>query len=816
MKLKRVLHWTILIIISGWLNCSYAQQKIDIKGVVSDSESGEALPYTNVTVWGTHRGAITNSDGYFVLVNEPVGIITLVVRYLGYHPETVIVHNHPDSSKTLNIKMTPSVIELEGATVTYDAEMLDVSGKDISRITLSPRQLLQLPSVGEVDVFRSLQLLPGITGASDGESGLYVRGGTPDQNLVLFDGMTIYHVDHFFGFFSAFNSDAIKDIQIFKGGFPAEYGGRISSVVNITGKTGHQTRTQIGLGANLLSAHANVEIPLWEKGTFLFAARRSYTDFIRSPLYESIYELMTGDAPPPTSGPGQGPNVQGGPQSGDIQAAQFQPDFYFYDLNSKLTISPTSKDIMTISFYSGKDDLDKSQDFSDMPLQDIESDLEVQLETTDLNKWGNLGISGKWARQWNSRLHTDLLAAHSRYFSTYDKNMVLSALSTLPDDDSTGSNVGFVSASLEDNLVKDITYRLDAVYFASRSHTIKSGLWLSQFHSKYDFILNDTIQLLDRDDKCWLSAFYVQDKWQIGKNEITAGLRFSNYENTGKWYWEPRIAVTVPVNSKFSVKAAWGYYYQYVNRIINENVLEGSRDFWILSDDNLKPSFSEHLIIGTSYETSNWLFSIEGYYKFMDNLFEFSRRFTGRADYADYFFIGEGIAKGIELLVQKKYGKISGWIGYTLGKVEHTFSAFNDGEPFPADNDRRHEINMVAKYSLGRWTFATTGVFATGKAYTAPESQYVLKMLNDELISYIHVGDKNSYRLPEYFRIDLSASRQFEFEAWRMQAGLSIFNITNHKNVWYREYNLQTIPVTVTDALMLGFTPTIYLQINRK
>jgi ferric enterobactin receptor len=816
MKINVVFLWIALILINGLWNRAYCQQKNDIRGFVRDAESGEALPYANVTVKNTYRGAITSSDGYFVLVNEPVGTCILVVRYIGYYPETVEVYNHPDSSATLDIKMKPTIFELEGATVTYDAEMLDVSGKDISRITISPRQLIQLPSVGEVDVFRSIQLLPGITGASDGESGLYVRGGTPDQNLVLFDGMTIYHVDHFFGFFSAFNADAIKDIQIYKGGFASEYGGRISSVVNITGKTGHQTRAQYGVGANLLSTHAYIELPLWSKGTFLLAARRSYTDFIRSPLYESIYKLMTGDKPPPSSRPGQGSNVQGGSSSGNIQAAEFQPDFYFYDLNSKLTFNPSSKDIVTVSFYSGKDDLDKSQDFTDIPLQDVESDVAVQLETVDLTKWGNLGVSGKWSRQWGSRLHTDLLAAFSKYFSTYDKNMSLSVLSTLPDDDTTSGSVGFVSAYFEDNLVNDITYRLDMTYNISQFHKIKSGFWLSQFHSTYDFTLNDTIQLLDKNDRGILAAFYLQDRWQIKKNEITAGLRVSNYENTGKFYLEPRLALTVPVTSKFSFKAAWGYYYQFVNRIINENVLEGSRDFWILSDENLKPSFSEHKILGLSYETTNWLFSIEGYHKSMKNLFEFSRRFTGQADYSDYFFIGDGTAQGIEVLVQKKYGKLSGWIGYTLGKVYHTFSAFNDGEPFPADNDRRHEVNLVSKYTLGKWTFSSTGVFATGKAYTAPESQYVLEMLNGEKISYIHVGDKNSYRLPEYFRIDLSISRQFEFEAWNMQTGFSIFNLTNHKNVWYREYNLETIPVTVTDALMLGFTPTFYIQFNKK
>jgi len=256
--------------------------KSDIKGYVKDAKSGEALPFANIVLKGTNRGTTTNTDGYFVLVNVPVGICSLQVHYIGYESQMVSFENTPKGLPPIVIKMQPKVIEVEGVTVTAEAEMLDASSKQISQITFSPRQLSSLPSIGEVDVFRTMQLLPGISGANEGESGLYIRGGTPDQNLVLFDGMTIYHVDHFFGFFSAFNADAIKDIQLYKGGFPAEYGGRISSVVYLTGKTGDKNKRQLGYGANLLSAHVFFETPLWDKGTFLIAGRRSYTDFIRS------------------------------------------------------------------------------------------------------------------------------------------------------------------------------------------------------------------------------------------------------------------------------------------------------------------------------------------------------------------------------------------------------------------------------------------------------------------------------------------------------------------------------------------------------
>jgi len=796
--------------------------KSDIKGYVKDAKSGEALPFANIILKGTNRGTTTNTDGYFVLVNVPVGLCSLQVHYIGYESQMVRFENLAKGLPPFVVKMQPKVIEVEGVTVTAEAEMLDASSKQISQITFSPRQLSSLPSIGEVDVFRSMQLLPGISGASEGESGLYVRGGTPDQNLVLFDGMTIYHVDHFFGFFSAFNADAIKDIQLYKGGFPAEYGGRISSVVNLTGKTGDKNKKQFGYGVNLLSAHAFFETPLWDKGTFLIAGRRSYTDFIRSPLYDSIYELMTGEEDGGATG---GPvSFGGGGRFGGNQArGEFKPSFYFYDLNGKLTYNPTSKDILTFSFYNGKDDLDKSQTYAGSGFRMRGTDTQASFATTDFTRWGNLGFSGKWSRQWTDRFHVDLLAASLKYFSEYDRSAGMTSLAPVAGD-SVNQRRSFSNATTEDNTVKDFSYKLDADWQMTQFLRFDVGLHASQFDNKFTAIRNDSIEILSRDNQSWLYSAYLQNNWKIGNFDVTLGLRGSKYKQTNKLYYEPRGSFNFQLIKKLQLKGAWGQYYQFVNRITNEDVTQGARDFWLLANEDINPSFAEHRIIGLNYENTKYVFSIEAYQKDLKDLIEFSRRYVvagssprdRRYMPVDNFFIGTGEAKGIELLLQKKRGALTGWLGYTLGKVDYNFPAINNGLTFPANHDRRHEVNFVAKYTLGVYTFAATWVFASGSPYTAPESQYYIPLLDGENYSYIHVSDKNANRLPDYHRLDLSASRRFSWGNWSTEVGLSIFNVYNHKNIWYRDYNLDTVPIAITDVLMLGFTPTLYIQMNLK
>ncbi|MBN1349224.1 TonB-dependent receptor [candidate division KSB1 bacterium] len=811
--------WT-LISITPHLHARKAPSKSNIKGYVRDARSGEALPYANITLKGTHIGTASNLDGYFVLVNIPVQVCSLQVNYIGYIGRMIEVQPiHRD--EPLVISMKPTVIEVEGITVTAQAEMLDANPTEVSKITFSPRQLSTLPSTGEADIFRTIQLLPGISGVSDGSSGLYVRGGTPDQNLVLFDGMTIYHVDHFFGFFSAFNADAIKDIQLYKGGFPAEYGGRISSVVNLTGKTGHQSRTQFSYGINLLSARGIFELPLSNWGTFLIAGRRSYTDFIRSPLYDSIYGLMTGEE----NGGAVGGPVRGGggPMRGNQMQTEFKPSFYFYDLNSKLTLRPSSKDILTFSFYNGRDDLDKSQDMSDMDLRFPDSGASASLETTDFTRWGNLGFSGKWSRHLSDRLHADLLAAHSNYFSDYDRKAEFSGITPVHND-SMANRRNFDNASKENNEVWDTTYKIDFDWQASSSHRFDVGYQLSNFKNEFSSFRNDSILIFSRNSEALLNAAYAQDKWTIKSAELTLGLRGSHYDRTNKLYYEPRASLVIPVFKNVNLKGAWGQYYQFVNQFSNEDVTQGARDFWLLADEDFDPGFAEHRILGINYEDKNYVFSVEAYQKKLENMIEFSRRAVaagvppGQRQFmpVDNFFIGTGDAKGVEFLLQKKRGALTGWLGYTLGRIGHNFPAISNGITFPANHDRRHEVNLVAKYQIGVWSLAATWVFASGSPYTAPESQYYIPLLDGSSQSYIHVSDKNANRLPDYHRLDISGSRKWESDHWETEIGVSIFNLYNHSNIWYRDYNLDTVPLTITDVTMLGFTPTVYIQMNLK
>lgn len=789
--------------------------RADIKGYVRDADSGEALPFANISVENTTRGTTTNADGYFILVGEPVGKVQLVVRYIGYEGQLIHIDNKPGLD-VLEINLKTKILQVDGVSVTANAELMSTN-TDISQIRLSPRQLSTLPSIGETDIFRSLQLLPGVSGVGDGGSGLYVRGGTPDQNLVLFDGMTIYHVDHFFGFFSAFNADAIKDIQLMKGGYPAEYGGRLSSVVNLTGKSGDQYKPRFGAAVNLLSLKAAFEYPLKDWGTFLIAGRRSYTDVIQSPLYDSIYQFTTGDESSTTmGGPVQGRGRMGGMQ----QETEFKPAFYFYDFNSKLTLTPTDKDRFAFSFYSGKDDLDKSQDFSNMSFQRQGTD--VSLSTSDFTRWGNVGFSGAWSRQWSDRFHLNLLGAHSTYFSNYDRSTDINGFAPPALGDSTNQRVNFGNATKEDNYVHDTSIKLDADWKIARSHRLGFGLHSTQFENSYKVNASDTVTIFERDSQAFLNSFYLQDKWSIKKLDMSIGMRSSFYDKTDSFYWEPRASLSYPITRNIQARAAWGHYHQFVNQVTNEDVTQGARDFWLLADESIKPSFSEHYILGLSYENTGYVFSMEAYQKNLKDIVEFSRRIVTRrgpgnpSQPLDNFFVGDGIAQGVEFLVQKKRGAFTGWLGYTLGRIDHTFIDFNDGDPFPALHDRTHEINLVTKYTWGVYTFAATWVYATGSPYTAPESQYFVPLLNGDTQSYIHVSDKNSLRLPDYQRLDVSASRRFESERWAMEAGISVFNAYNHKNVWYRDYNLDTTPITVTDVMMMGITPTLFLQVNLK
>ncbi|MES2178613.1 MAG: TonB-dependent receptor [Gemmatimonadota bacterium] len=808
----------LLCCAAGTLHAQGTRRPISFVGVVRDSATGEALPHARVTIVDIGRSAETNADGRFVLVNVPVATHTVRVHYIGYRPFEKALDGDA-MAKPLTVALVRSAVLLAGTKTVADPEqgMAPVVASGVSHTAISPALVEAMPSLGEVDVFRALQMLPSVSGTGDGTASLSVRGGSPDQNLVLLDGMTVYHVDHFFGMFSAFNNDALKDIQLYAGGFPARYGGRLSSVVDLTGKAGDEHTVRGSMGMNLLGARGEMEIPLG-KGSWLLSARRSYTDVIQSGLYNKLF-AASGGTSATTTNTTAGGNFPGGPGAGRnrFQQQTVSPTFYFYDLNSKLTYRPTEKDFLALSFYAGRDNLDQSQAAPTGGGPFGPGGLVGTTGTTpsgvqDLTAWGNHGASGRWFRQWSDRLSSDALVAASRYTSDGSRTASGGAL---------GGGARFDFGLTETNRVDDLTFRVDNEFRVAQWSHIAFGTWITRNRVTYDFLVNsDTTQRnrnTSRDGRALLSAAYAQHVWTpVSAIELTTGVRASQYDATATTYLEPRLSLTAQLQPWLQWKGAWGRYHQFVSRVENEDVLQGSRDFWLLADSSLMPSAAEHRIVGLSVERPRWTLNVEAYEKTLSNVALFSRRYRDAfgVNTGSFFYQGSGNVRGLEFMASKKAGALTGWVSYTLSKGTNTFAAVDNGTPFPSQYDQRHEAKTFAAYALGSWELSATTLYGSGRPYTAPESQYEVKLLDGTTQSYVHVGAKNGERLPAYERADLAVSRLFRTDAFDWKLGLSFYNVTNRRNVSYRKFDLSQSPVSITDVTQLGFIPSIDLKVT--
>ena len=780
-----------------------------LSGVIKDAESGESLPFANIQVKKSSLGANSNPDGYFTILKVPTDTATLIISYLGY--KTLELSLSPTVSKSnLVIEMVAEgSLQLDEVTITAESEALMRPKESGSIVQLTPKQLAKLPNVGERDIMRSLQLLPGVSAANESTSGLFVRGGTPDQNLILYDGFTVYHVDHLYGFFSAFNYNALKDLQLYKGGFESRFGGRLSSVTEITGKEGNSKRFAAGGDISLLSANAYIEGPIGKKISFLATGRRSW----RGPIYNQIFnrfkEEVEGPGPGRRLGGGGGPlGGSGGPSFNSTVSS------YFYDLNGKLTWRAGKSDIFALSFFNGTDYLDNSTSINFGGLFGGGGD--GGFSNTDLTNYGNIGSSLKWSRRFSPKLYGNTLLSFSNYYS--DRDRTTQGSFTNADGEEREVRNGLI----ETNNVKDWSLRTDFTYDLNERNGVSFGFAFTNYDIAYNFGQNDTISILDRKDKGVLGAVYLQDKINLSdkKIDITPGLRASYFEPTGKTYFEPRLNAIYRLSSRFRINAAWGKYYQFANRVVREDLLSGSRDFWILSnDENVPVSSAWHYILGTAYETPKYLFSVETYYKKLEGISEYSLRYTlrpGQISYEENFYSGRGFSRGIELLAQKKSGSITGWVSYTLGQARNQISIYGE-DYFPANQDVTHEFKAVAMRKMGRWDLSATWIYATGRPYTAPDGGYSITLLDGVEEDYITTSAKNGNRLPDYHRFDVGLTCNFNPRpdgSERGSLGLSLFNVYGRKNVWYKEYQIEDGSVYEVDKNYLGFTPNLTFTIK--
>lgn len=789
---------------------------LTVYGVVIDSKSGETLPNALVRVAGSPLGTITNSDGYFSLPKVPNDTSTIVVSYLGYKKNDIrLVPGN--TRQTLRIMMDESVKSLASFTLQNDREGDKIKyGDDISQIKINPNALSGLPSLGELDVFRSLQLLPGISGSSENASGLNIRSSPSAHNLVLFDGFPIYRLDHFFGVFSAINSDAVRDIQVFKGGYKPRYGGRISGVVDITGKTGNFNEPTYNFGINLLSARFSMNTPINSgKGALHVSFRRAYTDIIRSKLFEKLYELYG--------------NSQSGTEelelSGDIR-----PDFRFQDLHVKTTYNVSKRDIVSFSMYRGRDILNVGADYVD---DDGNDNFTYSFqEDTD---WGNSAIGATWSRNWSSNYYSSLQASRSLYF--FNSNFFEELRSNNNPIRTVDENRSNEITDIQLNFLNEIN--------VGNKHEFDIGFNISN-------ILNTQLVTNERALDMPISAFreqgtivalYASDKFRLSKKlELNAGFRYELTDITSDNYIGHRLALSYRPFPPFELKAASGKFYQLVNDIVWDDPRNRNQNFWFLardegdnipdaSEDFMVPRLqSDHWIAGFNYSKNGFLVDVEFYEKRIGGLLDISLSYASllgnnidnRA--TEQYSRGSGIIRGVDFLVQKNIGPYQGWFAYTLSKARNRFDNINNGDEIRSRQDQRHELKFINSLSLTNWNISASWIYGSGKPYYVPRVRFIRDnggVVRDyDLIN----TDKVVNTLPSYQRMDISVAYKFSNETSSGEIGISLFNIFNRKNIQSRELDLSRIDASIAierspqiafrDLRLLDFTPSVFLNLK--
>ena len=788
---------------------------VQITGTVQTPD-GSRLPGVTVRLFGTPFRAVTDGDGAYVLAfTRASGRLILFAELSGFRTDDAALQVTGPLTTSIDFTLTPEFAS--DVTVIAEVPMLDATD-DVSRIELAPEQVSVLPSLGERDLFRAFQLLPSVSGSNEASSGLYVRGGTPDQNRVEYDGFRVYHVDHLFGYFSAFNMDAVDTVELSKGGFEARHGGALSSVMQIAGKSGRTDRAAGSVGAGLLSFNGVYETPLFNnRGSALLAVRRSF----QGPLYDKILNLHDNRPAPGPGGGGVTPGGGGGfgpGGGGRFSTFSSQPSSSFYDVNGKLLFNPSASDSLSLSLYKGNDNLDNSRSlqvpeglFERLLARGIDPaerglDPGSTLDITDVGDSGNTGVGLIWSRQWRPGVLSEISLGYSLFTDVRDRSRQIGS------DDNPSS---------EGNQVEDITFRATVPITIGVGHTLEGGVEVTENRLSYNLMSGPgrgaregagvLANVLNRDEEGRLSAAFLQDRWLIGSRLILVpGIRATNFDRTGGWYTEPRFAATLFLTDELKLKTAAGRYYQFTNRITREDVLQGNREFWSLSDGATVPvAEAKHLIGGASYERGDVLVDFELFTKDLTDLTQFAPRFAGASDdvdYEDFFYQGTGTARGAELLLQKQSGRHTGWVSYTLSQVEEQFPDLQ-AAPFPATHDQRHEMKLVNLYQMGDWRLSQTWIYASGKPYTEPVGLEPVELPFGGTIDRVVTGSQNGGRLPAYHRLDVAINREFYFrDAVRGVFSLTLFNLYNRQNVWYKEFEVIEDEIIENDIRLMGRT----------
>lgn len=754
-----------------------------MNGFLRDAETGEPLLYANVSLKNTGIGSASNNAGYYIITNIPPGEYTLQVMMMGYAREEKQVTVIAGLENRHDFELRPVSIEGEEVIITGDRQRFEKE-IEVSSVSLSMRDVKTMPAFVEADIFRTLQLLPGVQSSSDFSSALVVRGGSPDENLILLDRIEIYNPFHLGGVFSTFNADAIADAEFMAGGYPAYYGNRISSVLSITGREGDSRSnklfadrrlgeyfdvSQVRGEVNLLSSKLLAEGPLL-KGSWMLSGRRTYFDQVARLYYWYKDEPM-------------------------------EWKYYFYDVQSKVIQDINATNRMTFSHYGGKDRVT-------FELGRLDNEINFDWD------WGNTTNSAEWRWIPNSRFVSTLSLANTGY--KFDVDMKFTATDT--SGQSSSSNIVIF------NRIDDWTLRENLEWYLSSEHTVTTGFEVKDLG--IDFELSQGEQkFLDQHESNMIYSGIVQERWQPNPViMLQAGMRVSRYSAHDKLYYEPRLGFKYLLSTNLALKGAWGKYNQFLFTAQDEDAILNIVDFWNPIPANYQAKSVEHYILGVEqWLGEGWFASLEGYYKPYSNILVINPN-QNFLDQDDDYTEGTAEIYGAEVLLKKSSGKITGWLGYSYMKSMQEFD-FNgdgkviesDGEVYRSKYDQPHGFNLVVNYALNlKNSFGLTISNSSSNLYTPTVGSVYTQngTFRDLANPYANLaelkGFRNSARYPDYFRMDASYSRQINPLGIQGMFKIQVINLTNHFNTLF--YNWDFADGTVEAIGMFPFFPTFGVE----
>ncbi|WP_139924467.1 TonB-dependent receptor [Hymenobacter sp. DG01] len=732
--------------------------RVTISGYVRDAATGENLIGVAVVSPGTGQGTATNTYGFYSLtLPAPTDSVRLLVSYLGYEKARWVTP--VGRSLAHDFRLRSAANDLGGVEVVGSREEKIAQSTRMSTVNIPLNQIKAVPALlGERDVLKVLQLLPGVQSGGEGTSGLYVRGGSPDQNLILLDGTPVYNASHLFGFFSVFNADALNNVELIKGGFPARYGGRLSSVLDISMKEGNMQKFQ-GEGAiGLIASKITLEGPIKkDTASFIFSARRTYIDILAQPL---IKATLANEG-----------------QKGSI-------GYFFHDLNGKLNWKVSRRDRLYLSAYTGYDKFYARY-------------REEDGSNYDRNKaglgWGNLTAALRWNHVLNDQLFLNTHLTYSKYqFNVTEENE-----SRYPDNNGRNQTDKFALKYLSN--IRDFSLKSDLDYTPTADHYIRFGGQFIQ-HSFRPGALqvkgngSDVDSDLKAGSRTLASeaSLYLEDDYRLTERlKVNAGLRLNGFLVDKTLYpsVEPRLAARFLLTEDWALKAAYARTTQYIHLLTNSGIGLPT-DLWVPATAKVKPQKAQQFSVGAArtvrIKDEDYEFSLEGYYKPMRQLIEYREgaSFLGTTDnnWQEKVTSGDGWAYGGELFLQKKSGRTTGWIGYTLAWSKRRFPDLNQGRIFPYKYDRRHDASLVIIHHFSpTLTLSGTWVYGTGNAVTLGQGRFQL----GDYQEYEDYGGRNSYRMRAYHRMDLDLSRTKKKKWGEVVNSISLYNAYSRRNPYY-------------------------------